>query len=241
MTQRERTATRFDSPGGAVMAPSRQLTKDRVADVEPVVRRVLAPKVFDSHRLDDLVQETLARLASSSRDLVGDGLVGYAVVSARNVWASDSARSARRSTIQHRLADLRQPEEPETVILARERQEALRVALAGLSEVERAALLAHEVEGIATATIAAAEGSTAGAVAARLGRSRAKLRVDYLVALRRVRLPTGRCRSVLVALSARDRRRELALSATDHLLHCHTCADLAHALGDDRRGASHAV
>jgi RNA polymerase sigma factor (sigma-70 family) len=216
------------------MAQSHQSTKDRVADVEPVVRRVLAPKVFDSHRLDDLVQETLARLASSRRDLEGDGLVGYAVVSARNVWASDSARSARRGALHHRLADTRQPDQPDAVVLVREQQDALRVALAGLSELERSTVLAHEVRGIDTATIAEAGRSTAGAVAARLARSRAKLRVDYLVALERVRLPTSQCRSVLVALSAGDRRRQHALGAADHVLRCDPCAELTRALREGR-------
>lgn len=40
------------------MPAPRESTRDRVAAVEPVVRRVLASKVFDPHRLDDLVQET---------------------------------------------------------------------------------------------------------------------------------------------------------------------------------------
>lgn len=92
------------------MAVVRESTKDRVAAVEPVVRRVLASKVFDPNRLDDLVQETLTRLASSRRDLDGETLVAYAIVSARNLLATDSARSSRRGELEHRLADIRQPE-----------------------------------------------------------------------------------------------------------------------------------
>jgi len=107
---------------------------------------------------------------------------------------------------------------------------------------ERATVLAHEVKGIDTATIAEADRSTAGAVAARLARSRAKLRVDYLVALERVRLPTAQCRSVLVALSAGDKRRQHALGTADHVLRCHHCAELARALREGRgpAGAFHA-
>jgi hypothetical protein len=40
-------------------------------------------------------------------------------------------------------------------------------------------LLAHEVHGQDTATLAASERSTPGAIAARLSRTRAKLRVEY--------------------------------------------------------------
>ncbi|MDQ3569594.1 MAG: sigma-70 family RNA polymerase sigma factor [Actinomycetota bacterium] len=216
------------------MAALRDTTKDRLAAVEPVVRRVLASKVFDSHRLDDLVQETLARVASSRRDLEGETLVAYAIVSARNVWASDSARSARRGELQHRLADTRQPEQPDALALAGEEHDALRVALASLLEAERRALMAHEVEGVDTATIAEEDRSTPGAVAARLARSRAKLRVDYVVAYRRAQLPTDECRSVLVALSAGDRRRQASLGAADHVLTCPTCAQLAPTLVERR-------
>jgi len=192
-----------------------------VAAVEPVVRRVLASKVYDPNRLDDLVQETLTRLASSRRDLDGEALVAYAIVSARNLLASDSARSSRRGALQHRLADTRQPEQPEVTVMAGERRTALRTALDSLSEAERSAVLAHEVEGVDTATIAADQRSTPGAVAARLARARAKLRVDYLVAYRRAHLPTEDCHSVLVSLSAGDQRRQSSLGAGDHVLACH--------------------
>ena len=209
-------------------------TKERVAAVEPVVRRVLAAKVFDPHRLDDLVQETLARVASSRRELEGEALVAYAIVAARNVWASESARSARRGALQHRLADLRQPEQPEAVALRGAEHDALRAALRALSDAERRALVAHEVDGVATTALAEQDRSTPGAVAARLTRARAKLRVDYLLALRRVELPTDRCRGVLMALSAGDRRRQSALGAADHVLGCTTCADLVPALVERR-------
>ncbi|HET6812817.1 MAG TPA: sigma factor [Actinomycetota bacterium] len=42
------------------------------------------------------------------------------------------------------------------------------------------------------------------------GQDAGRLRLDYLLALRRVELPTARCRPVLLALSAGDRRRQLA-------------------------------
>lgn len=216
------------------MAALRTTTKDRIAAVEPVVRRVLAPRVHDSDRLDDLVQETLSRVAATRRDLGGDTLTAYAIVAARNVWATDSARSARRDALEHRLADTRRPEQPETLTMAGEEEDALRKALASLSDAERRALLAHELEGVKTATLAEETRSTPGAVAAGLSRTRAKLRVDYLLAYRRVELPGEHCRSVLVALSAGDRRRQSTLGAADHVLSCPVCADLAPALVERR-------
>lgn len=108
--------------------------------------------------------------------------------------------------------------------MAGERRTALRTALDSLSEAERSAVLAHEVEGVDTATIAADQRSTPGAVAARLARARAKLRVDYLVAYRRAHLPTNDCHSVLVSLSAGDQRRQSSLGAGDHVLTCPSCA-----------------
>jgi len=95
-------------------------------------------------------------------------------------------------------------------------------------------VLAHEVEGVDTATIAAGERSTPGAVAALLARARAKLRVDYLVAYRGAHLPTEDCHSVLVSLSARDRRRQASLGAAEHLLDCSACAELAPELVERR-------
>ena len=55
-----------------------------------------------------------------------------------------------------------------------------------IPESERDVLLAHEVDGAGTAELAASRGSTPGAIAAQLNRTRAKLRVEYLLAERGV-------------------------------------------------------
>ena len=96
-------------------------------------------------------------------------------------------------------------------------------------------LLAHEVDGAGTAELAATRGSTpAGAIAAQLNRTRAKLRVEYLLADTGVTPPTDRCRPVLFALSAGDRRRQQELDAAGHLLQCDRCLELSTALFDRR-------
>jgi hypothetical protein len=62
-----------------------------------------------------------------------------------------------------------------------------------------------------------------------------QLRVDYLVALRRSEPPTPRCRRVLISLSGGDRRRQRALEAGEHLLHCDYCTAMSQPLMDRRR------
>ncbi|MDQ3353938.1 MAG: hypothetical protein M3507_05575 [Actinomycetota bacterium] len=54
-----------------------------IAVLEPVVRRVVAARVTDPHLVDDLVQETLARVLESRPSLDGGALVAYAIVSAQ--------------------------------------------------------------------------------------------------------------------------------------------------------------
>ena len=103
-------------------------------------------------------------------------------------------------------------------------------ALARLSERERETLLAHEVAGQDTRSLAGQLGSTAGAVAAQLNRTRARLRVEYLLALDRAEPPTDRCRPVLLALSGGDRRRQREVDAGRHLLECDLCARLSRPL-----------
>ena len=53
--------------------------------------------------------------------------------------------------------------------------------------------------------------------------------------MRRVDLPSDRCRPVLNALSAGDRRRQVALNAGAHLLDCPVCAALSEPLVQRRR------
>ena len=72
-------------------------------------------------------------------------------------------------------------------------------------------------------------------MAAQLARARAKLRINYLLAIRAIDLPTDRCQSVLNALSAGDRRRQRALDAGGHLLDCKVCAALSNPLTERRR------
>lgn len=206
-----------------------------ILELTPLIRRVVAARVRDPDAVDDLVQEALTRLIAARPRLEDEALAPYAIVTARNLVASLARDRERQRRHSHRLVDLTEPERPDEEVLRREEAAAVDAALARLSARDRDAVVAHEVEGVDTASLAGTQRSTPGAIAVQLARSRAKLRVDYLVASEGVQLPTGRCRPVLLALSAGDRRRQQALDAGGHLLECRTCARLSKPLLERRR------
>jgi RNA polymerase sigma factor (sigma-70 family) len=223
--------------GLAAPQPTGDAEHHDVVGLSPLVRRVIAARVRDRHVVDDLVQETLTRIMEARR-LDPQALAPYAVVTARNLVASLVAGESRSKRPAHRLIDLREPELPEGELLRREEHQAVSSALARLPPSERDALIAHDLEGEDTSSLAARRRSTPGAVATQLSRTRAKLRVEYLLALEQDEPPTPRCRPVLLALSAGDRRRQRELDAGHHLLSCAWCAELSEPLLDRRRTAA---
>jgi serine/threonine-protein kinase RsbT len=182
------------------------------------------------------VQETLARVLAASPTIEDGMLEPYAIVTARNVIASLWRDDDRRKRNQHRVLDLSEPEAPGDQLLLSEEQSAVVQALARLSDREREALLAHEVSGQDTHTLAEENGSTPGAIAAQLNRTRARMRVEYLLVLEQAEPPTDRCRPVLYAISGGDRRRQKEVDAARHVLECTLCARLSEPL--TRRGQS---
>ena len=203
----------------------------------PLVRRIVAARVPDQATTDDLVQETLARVIAAADRIEPGMLEPYAIVTSRNVVASHWRDRDRQRRHQHRVIDLRAPETPDEDILAQVDRDAVAEALTRLSERERETLLAHEVSGQDTRSLAEELGSTAGAVAAQLNRTRARLRVEYLLAVERLEPPTERCRPVLFAISSADRRRQREVDAARHLLECELCARLSEPLMG--RGRAH--
>jgi serine/threonine-protein kinase RsbT len=195
-----------------------------------MVRRIVAARVTDEATADDLVQETLARVLAAAPRVEPGMLEPYAIVTARNVVASLWRERDRHRRNQHRVIDLSPSEAPDEELLALEERTAVAQALSNLSDRERETLLAHEVGGQDTRSLAGELGSTAGAVAAQLNRSRARLRVEYLLALDQADPPTARCRPVLLALSSGDRRRQREVDAGRHLLECDVCARLSQPL-----------
>jgi serine/threonine-protein kinase RsbT len=198
-----------------------------VAALIPMVRRIVDARVGQHPSADDLVQETLVRVLAAVDRIEPGMLEPYAIVTARNVIASMWRDDDRHRRNQHRVVDLRPAEEPDERVLATEEQAAIAQALSRLSERERDTLVAHEVAGQDTHTLAAESGSTPGAVAAQLNRTRARMRVEYLLALEHDEPPTDRCRAVLLALSSGDRRRQREVDAARHVLECDLCARLS--------------
>jgi RNA polymerase sigma factor (sigma-70 family) len=218
--------------------PTSKLWHDDVLELTPLLRRVIAARVRDRQVVEDLVQETLTRVMSARRRLEPQTLAPYAVVTARNLVTSLATGEDRSRRHAHRLIDLREPMLPEEETLRREESRAITTALARLPQHDQEALVAPSVEGMDTATLASSRDSTPGAVAAQLSRARAKLRVEYLLELEQAEPPTARCRPVLLALSAGDRRRQRDLDAGGHLLACSWCARLSEPLLDRRKTAS---
>ena len=206
----------------AAMAPIRKAVTDRWTN-----RTDLDP--------EDIVQETLARVWAERWRLERGALLGYAVVVARNLVTSVERREDRHRRNEHRLAEPATGADPTADFLAAEEGSAVLRALAALRQQDRQLLVEHEVAGVEAREIAAARGVRANTVAARLARARARLRVEHLLALRHVTLPTARCRGVLEALSLGDRTRQRTLLAAEHLLGCRTCAGLAEPLLTRRR------
>ncbi|MGY1679619.1 sigma-70 family RNA polymerase sigma factor [Geodermatophilus sp. SYSU D01176] len=192
-----------------------------VAALIPLVRRIVASRVPDPATADDLVQETLARVLAAAGRVEPGMLEPYAIVTARNVVISMWRDRDRQRRHQHRVVDLRPPEAPDEDVLAREDRAAVAEALSRLSDRERTTLLAHEVSGQDTRSLAAELGSTAGAVAAQLNRTRARLRVEYLLVSERVerrRNAAVRCcwpsPAAIAAASARSTPLATCSSAT---------------------------
>jgi serine/threonine-protein kinase RsbT len=205
---------------------------DDVAELIPVLRRVVAARIGQHPAAEDLVQEALVRVLAA-RDRIEPGMLEpYAVTTVRNLMATMWRQQDRELRNQHRAHDPAEPERADEAVVASEESEAMARAVQRLDEKERGILLAHEVAGEATGSLARDAGSTAGAVAAQLKRTRARLRVEYLLALEHVEPPTDRCRPVLLALSSADRRRQREVDAAGHLLACDLCSRLSGPLLD---------
>ena len=208
-------------------ASSDRLSQERVAALLPMVRRIVLARVGGHASADDLVQEVLIRVLAALPRIEDGMLEPYAIVTARNVVATMWRDDDRRQRNLHRVVDLHQPERPDEQLVASEEQAAIAHALAQLTVRERETLLAHEVAGDDTQSLASQAGSTPGAVAAQLNRTRARLRVEYLLALEQAEPPSEVCRPVLLALSSGDRRRQQAVDAGRHVLECELCERLS--------------
>jgi RNA polymerase sigma factor (sigma-70 family) len=176
----------------------------------------------------------VARVIAAHERVAADKLAQYASVTARNLVASHAKQNDRARSRSSLLPDRDDADPPGDSLLRQEDRSIIARALANLAEADRDVLVAHEIEGQGTRALAAVRGSTPGAVAAHLSRARGRLRVEYLLAVEQVEPTTDRCRAVLHAISAGDKRLQRELDSSDHLLRCHCCARVGAKLFEHR-------
>jgi RNA polymerase sigma factor (sigma-70 family) len=214
-------------------AGARGREADPIVLIAPIVRRVVAARVGDPEAVDDLVQETLARIMEVRRRIEDGALIPYAIAVGRNLAHSMHREEERDKRSRARLLEP-QPTTPEEEVLRREEREAITAALARLDHRDQEALIDHEIRGVDIVTLARRLGSTPGAVAMRLARDRATLRVEYLIE-QSGPPPSDMCRPVLIALSSGDRRQQQRVDAAAHLRDCAYCSSLSIPLMERRR------
>src|SRR5215210_6824003 len=223
--------------GGAELDGARPDDSDAVPDVAallPMLRRMVFSRVPDEAAAEDLVQETLVKVLAAANRIEPGMLEPYAITTARHLIVSMWRSQDTQRRNEHRMVEMGSVDAPDERLLRDEERAAVAAALEHLSEREQQTLLAHEVSGQDTRSLATELHSSAGAVAAQLNRTRARLRVEYLLALYDTDPPTDRCRAVLYALSSGDRRRQRELDAARHLLECELCAKLSEPLLERR-------
>jgi DNA-directed RNA polymerase specialized sigma24 family protein len=200
--------------------PLEKVTPEQIAAMAPALRRYAEARHVDNGHVDDLVQETVTRLLEVRDRLDVATLFAYALAVLTNLDRSvrrgeDVARRHR-----HRLLELSAPMSAEDVVIREEQRQAVRQSLDALPADIRQLLLdrydSDDQPQLST-----------GAQSARLARARARLRLEYLLALRRVTLPGRRCYPVLLAISERNARRQAEVAAGRHLAVCPVCIDLA--------------
>jgi len=225
--------------GARAVRPAGGPAPDELTEIRTIVRRVVSARVRDRHLVDDLVQDTLTKVLASWDRIDPATAIPYAITTARNAVASTWRQADTTGRNLHRVVDLLPVARPEDAVLDREQSQAVSTALTHLSDRDRLLLLAHDVDGRELDDLAREHRTTAGALAAQLKRTRARLRVEYLLAMDRTSPPDGSCRPVLLALSGGDRRRQRELDVAGHLLGCPYCADLSRPLaGRSGDGAS---
>lgn len=208
---------------------------DRLVDLTEVARRTLLARNGDHHLVEDLTQETIVKVAAVADRLSDDALRAYAVVTARNALVDHYRNHATAQRHAHRLVEYRSFDGPEQLSLEREETDALAVALDRLDDHDRQLLVAHESEGTPLAQLAADHHTTDRAISMRLARARAVLRVEFVLAIRRIEHVPTQCRNNLIALSAGDKRRQDELGTAEHLLRCPACADMSKPVIQRRR------
>jgi len=126
-----------------------------------------------------VAQETLLRLHRHGLGFANDAAMGGWLYRVTVNLCFDRARAARHSK-ELQTSELAEPlsvdAAAESAVIRQQQKQRLRAALAKLPVKERAAVVLREIEGLTTAEVAAALGSTEGTVRSQIFRAMAKLR-----------------------------------------------------------------
>ena len=102
-----------------------QVTAEQVADLAPGLRRYASTRHWDPSDVDDLVQETLARLLEVHTRLGLDTLFVYALTVQNNLDRSKRRGDDVARRHRHRLLDLDGPTSADDEMIRAEQREAL--------------------------------------------------------------------------------------------------------------------
>ena len=129
----------------------------------------------DPSLAEEIAQETFVRVWVMPGEVRGGTVKAYLLTIARNLYLAERRRAARHVAL---ACDLPDPKPgPEAVAWRRQELDAVFVALQGLPEADRTALLLHVQDGLSYAAIASALGLSTAAVKVRVHRARIKLRL----------------------------------------------------------------
>src|SRR6186713_2198536 len=104
-TKRPRGRRRWEEGGvGEAQVPPPN-GHEPIADLVPVIRRVVAARIRNPAQIDDIVQETLSRVMAARSRVERDTLAPYAVATARNLIVSGFQREQRARKSAHLLAE----------------------------------------------------------------------------------------------------------------------------------------
>ncbi len=128
----------------------------------------------DPSLAEEIAQETFVRVWVMPGEVRGVTVKAYLLTIARNLYLAERRRAARHVALDSDLPDPKPG--PEAGAWGRQELDAVLVALQGLPEADRTALLMHAQDGLSYAAIASALGLSTAAVKVRVHRARIKLR-----------------------------------------------------------------
>ena len=158
-----------------------EISRERADSFEQVLRQRETQVLRTAFRIlgnwadaEDVAQETFLRLHRHGLDFANDGAVGAWLYRVTVNLCFDRTRSRRPS---QELVDLPSLERSaEAAMLMEEKKLSLMAALAMLPVKERAAVVLREIEGLSTAEVAAALGSSEVTVRSQISKALVRLR-----------------------------------------------------------------